>query len=267
MGAELVAWRSCWSASLATAARMTFLAPTRPNSEGTMIRIRPHHLFNLVQTPSYEARLVKIVLPDQRAPMLLETAILLSLAKLVKPRKFFEFGTYLGVETLNMAANLPQDSHLYTLDLDEDSLRDLQQDVHDRPLTLTHFDNLNTLAFLGSSYENRITQLKGESKSFDFSAFKHQIDMVYVDGGHDLPTLVSDTKNALMMLCDDHTACIAWPDFENLAYPQVTEYLLSLSTSRAMFHVQESRIVFLIHNDDRLVAALKSGSTDDVHKR
>jgi hypothetical protein len=232
-----------------------------------MIRIRPHQLFNLVITPSYDARMVKIVLPDQRAPILLETAILLSLAKLVNPRRFFEFGTYLGVETLNMAANLPEDSHLYTLDLDEDSLRGLQQDIHDRPLTLTHFDNLSNLAFLGTSYEKRITRLKGESKSYDFSTFSKQIDMIYVDGGHDLPTLVSDTRNALMMLCDDHPACIAWHDFENSAYPQVTEHLLALSTSMDMFHVQETRIVFLIHNNDRLVAALKSGSTDDSHKR
>jgi hypothetical protein len=232
-----------------------------------MITIRPHRLFNLVSTPSHEARLVKIMLPDQSAPILLETAILLSLAKLVKPRKFFEFGTYLGVETLNIAANLPEHSHLYTLDLDEDSLRDLRQDIHDRPLTLTHFDNLSKLAFLGTSYEKRITQLSGESKRYDFSTFSKQIDMVYVDGGHDLPTLVSDTENAFKMLCDDHPACIAWHDYENSAYPQVTEHLRVLSNSKEMFHVQETRIVFLIHNDDRLVAGLKSGSTGDLGKR
>ena len=63
-----------------------------------MITIRPHRLFNLVSTPSYEARLVKIVLPNQRTPMLLDTAILLTLAKLVDPRTYFEFGTLLGIQ-------------------------------------------------------------------------------------------------------------------------------------------------------------------------
>jgi hypothetical protein len=232
-----------------------------------MIRIRPHQVFNLVVTSSYEARVVKIVLPDQRAPILLETAILLSLARLLKPRKFFEFGTYLGVETMNMAANLPEGSHLYTLDLDLDSLRNLQQDVHDRPLTLTHFDNLNKLAFLGTSFEKQITQLQGESKSYDFSRFSNQIDMVYVDGGHDLPTLASDTRNALLMLSNDHPACIAWHDYENSAYPQVTEHLQSLSTNIDIFHVEETRIAFLIHNDERLVAALKGDSTYDSPAR
>jgi Methyltransferase domain len=232
-----------------------------------MIGIRPHRVFNLVETSSYDARMVKMVLPDQRAPILLETAILLSLAKLVKPRKFFEFGTYLGVETMNMAANLPDSSHLYTLDLDMDSLRDLQQDVHDRPLTATHFDNLSKLAFLGTSYEKRITQLQGDSKSYDFSKFIEQIDMVYVDGGHDLPTLISDSKNALLMLSKDHPACIAWHDYKNSAYPQVTEYLQSLSMGMDIFHVEETRIAFLIRNDERLVAALKGDSASESHAR
>jgi predicted O-methyltransferase YrrM len=232
-----------------------------------MIGIRPHHLFNLVNEASYEERMVKIVLPDQHAPILLETAILLALARLVDPRKFFEFGTYLGVETLNMAANLSEASHVYTLDLDEESFRSLRQDVHDRPLTLTHFDNLDKLAFLGTSYERRITQLKGESKTYDFSPFDKQIDMVYVDGGHDLPTLISDTRNALRMLSDNHAACVAWHDYETQKYPQVTDHLLELSVSIPLFHVQESRIAFLIQNDESLVAALKQGSTGDREQR
>jgi len=228
-----------------------------------MIKIRPHQLFDLVDLSSYHERIVKIVLPDRNAPILLETAILLSLAKIVKPRQFFEFGTYLGVETLNIAANLDEDSRVYTLDLDEKSLRGLHQDVHDQPLTLTHFENLQRLAFLGTPYERRITQLKSDSKAYDFSRFHKQIDMVYVDGGHDLPTLVSDTQNALKMLSENHATCIAWHDYETSKYPQVTEYLLNLSASLELFHVEESRIVFLIQNHERAVTELKLGGANN----
>jgi len=205
--------------------------------------------------------MVKIVLPDQNAPILLETAILLALAKIVKPRTFFEFGTYLGVETLNIASNLDDSSHVYTLDLDAKSFSTLQQDVHDRPLSLTHFDHLNNLAFLGTPYEKRITQLRGDSKVYDFSRFHKQIDMVYIDGGHDLPTLVSDTQNALKMLAGNHATCIAWHDFETSKYPHVTDYLLKLSASMELFHVQESRIAFLIQNDEALTTTLKIGTS------
>ena len=48
---------------------------------------------------------MKIVLAsDQRAPIMFDTAVLLALAKLVMPRIYFEFGTYLGVQLLNVAA-------------------------------------------------------------------------------------------------------------------------------------------------------------------
>src|ERR1700720_678918 len=106
---------------------------------GHMIPTRPHRLFNLVKTRSYEARMVQIVLPDQRAPILLDTAILLALAKLVQPRTYFEFGTYLGVQLINVAANLPQESRLYTLDLDEESAT-AQVDEKQRPLTVQYLN-------------------------------------------------------------------------------------------------------------------------------
>jgi hypothetical protein len=188
--------------------------------------------------------MVRIVLPDQLTPMLLETAVLLALAKLVRPRTYFEFGTLLGVETLNMAANLPPETRIYTLDLDEESARTLEQDEHDKPLTKIHMESQARLAFLGTAYEQRVTRLFGDSKRFDFSPFAGKIDMIYVDGGHDLPTLASDTDNALGMLTSSHAACIAWHDFQNAAYPQVTKYLSERSQSLELFHVEETRLAF-----------------------
>src|ERR1700674_3922782 len=120
-----------------------------------MIRIRPHRLFNLVETSSYEARLVKIVLPDQRAPILLDTAVLLSLAKLVQPKTYFEFGTYLGVQLLNIMPILAPSAGAYTIDLDEKSAAKTEQHENDRPLTLEPLQSQDSLAFRHSSYESR----------------------------------------------------------------------------------------------------------------
>jgi Methyltransferase domain len=221
-----------------------------------MRHIRPHRLFNLVQSATYEQRLVRLVLPDQRTPVLLESAVLLALAKLVGPRTYFEFGTFLGVETLNMAANLPADARVYTLDLDEKSLDGLQQDESDKPLTTIHMEMRHKLAFLGTAYEKKISRLYGDSKHVDFSPFYRKIDMVYVDGGHDLPTLIADTENAYKMLSHDHPACIAWHDYQNPPYPQVTQYLSALSNSVELFHVEESRIAFFLSNLPELAESL-----------
>jgi hypothetical protein len=222
-----------------------------------MIRIRPHRLFNLVETPSYEARLMKIVLPDQRAPILLDTAVLLSLAKLVQPNAYFEFGTYLGVQLLNIIANLAPSARAYTLDLDENSAGKAEQHENDRPLTLEHLQSQDKLAFRHSSYESQITRLFGNSNTFDFSPFARRMDMIFVDGGHDLRTLRSDTENSFRMLSDNHKGCIAWHDYGNRIYPHLKMYLDELSETRDIFFVEESMVAFYLQNDGHLSAALK----------
>ncbi len=223
-----------------------------------MIRIRPHKLFNLVQTPSYEARLVKIVLPDLRAPILLDTAILLALAKLVQPRTYFEFGTYLGVQLLNIAANLPAEARLYTLDLDEESVA-AQHDAKQRPLTIEYLkaERQKKLAFVGSSFEERVTFLRGDSNVYDFAPLHGKMDMLFVDGGHELPTLRSDTENAFKMLSADHASCIAWHDYGNPMYPGLKTYIDGLSEGRDIFFVEESMVAFYLRHGENLVTALK----------
>lgn len=176
-----------------------------------MHNIRPHKLFNLVKSPSYLDRMVQMALPEQKTPILIDTAVLLALARIVRPRTIFEFGTYMGFQTLNLAANFPE-ARIYTLDLDEVSFQGLQQDVNDKPLTQTYLEYEAKLAFLNTPYEKGITRLYGDSNKHDFSGLANQMDLIYVDGGHDTVTLDCDTRNAFRMISQGHAACIAWHD-------------------------------------------------------
>lgn len=222
-----------------------------------MLNIRPHKLFNLVRTSSYLERMVQIVLPEQKTPILMDTAVLLGLARLVRPRTIFEFGTYMGCQTLNLAANFPE-AKIYTLDLNEASFQGLQQDVNDKPLTRTYLEYQAKLAFLNTPYEKRITRLYGDSNKYDFSGLAKQMDLIYVDGGHDTVTLDCDTRNAFSMISQGRAACIAWHDHGNPLYPQVKEYLGKLSESKGLFHVEESWTTFFLQSSEDLVAQLKS---------
>ena len=138
----------------------------------------------------------------------------MALVKLVRARTIFEFGTYLGIQTLNIAVNFPETT-IYTLDLDEASVLGMQQSAHDRPLTQTQLEYHGRLAFLKTPHEKRITRLYGDSNKYDFSGLLNQMDLIYVDGGHDPGTLDSDTKNAFKMLSQGQAACIAWHDHGN----------------------------------------------------
>lgn len=68
-----------------------------------MKHLRPHKVLDLV--PEYE-RITHIYVHPTRGPMMLELVLQISLLKYVKPAKYFEFGTYLGINALNMAMNM-----------------------------------------------------------------------------------------------------------------------------------------------------------------
>ena len=222
-----------------------------------MHKIRPHKLFTLVRSKSYVDRMVKVVLPDKETPVFFDTAILLALAKVVRPQTVFEFGTYIGVGTLNLAVNLPE-ARIYTLDLDETAVAAPVEGgrvsgLRDRFGTqenevLTHLAFRDRLAFLNTPYEKRITRLFGDSNTYDFSALAHQIDVVYIDGGHDPVTLDSDTRNAFNIISENRPGCIAWHDCGNPRYPHIMDYLVRVSETRDLFYVEESWTVFYLNN-------------------
>jgi len=187
-------------------------------------------------------------MPDKDTPSLLDTAILISLARLIQPRNFFEIGTFLGVQTLNMAANIPSVDKIYTMDLGHEDTRSLQQQKEDAVLTVKHLENEKRLAFLGTPHESKIEQIFGNSNTYDFSRFHGQIDMVYIDGGHDLETLTNDTRNSFAMLSPNRPTCVAWHDYGHDFYPQVKTYLDELSVAKKIYHIEDTIMCFHLQN-------------------
>lgn len=215
-----------------------------------ILHIRPHQLFTAVSATTYQERLVSVVLPHDRTPMLLETAVLLSLIKLVRPRTVFEFGTYLGIQTLNMAVNLEPGAVIYTLDLDEASFQGAEQLEADQAITRRHLAHQHALAFESAELEARVIPLLGDSNDFDFTPYEESIDLIYVDGGHDERTVRADTDHALQMLASDHSAVVCWHDYGSKSYPAVTALLRDLSGERDLFHVEETMMCFTMQGFD-----------------
>jgi len=211
-----------------------------------LTHIRPHQLFTRVETESYQERLVSVVLPHDRTPMLLETAVLLSLIRLLRPRRVFEFGTYLGIQTLNMVANLETDAEVYTLDLDKEAFRSANQLPEDREISKRHLAHEDRLAFYGTDYAERVHSLVGDSTCFDFSSYFGKMDFIYVDGGHDFRTVRSDTEQAFLMLSADRPVGICWHDYRSATYPDVTTLLDGVARDHDLFHVEETMMCFFL---------------------
>lgn len=195
-----------------------------------MRRIRPHHVFSLV--PAGLGR-VTLDLPNRFAgePLFLEKAILLALLRASAPRRIFEFGTYLGATAKMFKANAPN-AEVVTLDLPDGhpgsspAADDAHLIAESKPDLLAH----------------GIRQIRCDSNDLPVEKLGH-FDFIWIDGGHDLRTLTSDTENAYRIRSASPHAVIAWHDYGNPKYPELTEFLDSLSEIRPLMHVEETLLV------------------------
>ncbi len=163
----------------------------------TVRGIRPHELFSRIDAKD---RIVEMQIPPHRGAgglTLLETCVLLTASRIVKAKRVFEFGTFRGSTTLNLALNIPADGRVFTLDLDPQCIAEVSQHPADTQFTKLHLAT-PALDFVGSTVEQKIQSLMGNSVAFDFSEWKDSIDLVFIDGGHDYNTVKSDTENVLV---------------------------------------------------------------------
>jgi hypothetical protein len=208
--------------------------------------IRPYQLFQLVKEPP-SGRVASLMIPARRAAggtTLLETMLLIAACRAVNARRVFEFGTFMGTNTFNLALNVPQDGEILTLDLPDESF--VQHDA-DLPFAKAHLTT-QVLDFEGSCVEGRIRRLRGNSRTFDFSPWRSAIDLAFIDGGHDAETVRSDTESALMMAARDKTSGIVWHDYGNADYPELTEYLNTLAKEHPVIHIEDTMLCVLLFN-------------------
>ena len=207
-----------------------------------MHHIRPYRLFTLVDAPPSN-RVANVQIPVRRAAggvTLLETFAIIAALRIVAARRAFEFGTFFGSTTLNLALNLPEDGKVFTLDLGEDGAGNVKQDPADVQFTRTHLQSRNDLDFMGSAVSGKIKMLTGDSTKFDFTPWADSIDFIFIDGGHDFATVKSDTESALRLSRKNLPSCILWHDYQNSDYADLTDYLDELSQRLDIFHVQDT---------------------------
>ena len=208
-----------------------------------MIHLRPHEVFDQVRQAE---RLVTLCLPRRESlTSVLEKSVLLSLVRIVRPKRIFEFGTCLGETSVAMAAN--SNARVYTLDLPA------QASVPDAvPLDQCERRNLGHRrrelpVFEGTVLAARIEQLAGNSLTYDYSRFYGCVDFVLVDGGHQIEVVRNDTEEAMRMVSPRGLSCVVWHDYGNPHY-EITDYLDDLSEHLTIQHVEETTYCFLLRD-------------------
>lgn len=133
---------------------------------------------------------------------------LAAVTRFLRPRRIFEIGTFTGASTVLMAEQVDVRCKILTLDLppncDQLRLPDVAADPPESEATRIGE------RFRNGAHAARITQLFGDSATFDFSPYRNAVDLVFVDGSHSAAYVSNDTQRALDMLTDGGT--IIWDD-------------------------------------------------------
>lgn len=145
-----------------------------------------------------------------------ELCIINGIIKKDNPKHIFEFGTFDGRTTINMALNSDDTCIIYTLDLPSQYLSNTQFQLcnYDKILAnkTTIGERIANSRFFKE--QSKIRQLYGDSASFDFTALYGMIDFVFVDAAHDYNNALSDSHNALKLI-GDRSGTIIWHDYRN----------------------------------------------------
>jgi predicted O-methyltransferase YrrM len=225
-----------------------------------LIHCKPKVVFMKIEASDPKPVSMKINVPSSGigSVTLLEAATLVSLIKLVRPRKIFEFGTFLGYSTALLVENSADDCGVYSIDLgdshvstkpleafaEEDLRRD--GDINDEYLRGAQgAAGPRYTTALSPANMARLHLIQQDSRQFDPSAhgLAGSVDLVFVDGGHDTETVAIDTANARTMIGD--SGVIVWHDFASTIHSDVTTFVDDLASREVVVCVQNTMLAIL----------------------
>lgn len=217
-----------------------------------VISIRPKVIFGMIEERFADQNAVfhSIMPPTAIGSLtLLEGAVLASLARLSGAKRLFEFGTYKGATSVLLAMNSGDDAQVITLDIPAEALdaidargqSSLASVANDRLLRDVRVqEGAPCVARAPAALQRRIRQILHDSMMFDVTPYRGAMDFIFIDGGHDYRTVVSDSEKAFAMA--QPNAVIAWHDYGSNVHGDVTRYVDELSATRPIVHVEASML-------------------------
>ena len=164
--------------------------------------------------------------------MITDLLLLKHLAQRDEIQSYFEIGTWRGESLLAVAGQV---RHAYSLDLGVDTM-----DRFGYPQTAQ-----SEIGRLVARLEN-ITQLKGDSRHFDFSGLSVKMDLIFIDGNHTYDFVVNDTMKVIQHLCHDRTVLV-WHDYaydpEQIRWEVYQGIMDGLPSAmhRGLYHAQNTK--------------------------
>jgi len=171
----------------------------------------------------------------------LECVALAALSQKVRAKRIFEFGTYKGVSTTQLALNVQEGGEVFTLDLPED------HPAYCLPIPKPEEQEIAAEGGKGilipQDLRERVTFLSSDSATFDESSYVGSMDFVFVDGAHSYEYVKNDTEKGWKMLRSG--GVLAWHDC-TASHPDVVRYIKDSGLNAT--RVQGTALAFAFKN-------------------
>lgn len=162
----------------------------------------------------------------------LELIVLANIVRSRRAKQIFEFGTFDGRTTLNLAVNSEGGALIYTLDLPKSAIDDTKLSIQPGDRAFIDKDESGA-RFAKTPYAAKIQQLYGDSATFDFAPFRKCIDAAFVDASHSYEYVLQDSLTALQLIRPEG-GVILWHDYGR--WDGVTRALNQLRRTSSAFN-------------------------------
>ena len=197
---------------------------------------------------------------DIGSPTLIESFLILALARIIGPKCLLEFGTYTGYTTSIVVRNL-ENVEVTTIDLPRlgGDLPDPEYSLvsgGQNDIYLTSVRNSRGTPYLdalNTNARNRVTEVEMDSTSTELFRLleKNRFDMFFVDGGHSIETVLSDYR-LVEALASERSICI-WHDYGSSLHQDVKAGLDSLNTGDNHFPILGTSLLVSFPERSKLV--------------
>jgi predicted O-methyltransferase YrrM len=209
-------------------------------------RIRIVQLGQLFPGIESQAVPLGVIDPDTRHANQVDMLYVCAIARHRRARRIFEFGTYLGRTTYHLALGAKA-REVFTLDLDPAAdhralkIGQAVKAVHERGLQ-GHF-------FKDTPVAAKITQLHGDSRTFDCTPYAGSMDLVFVDGDHTYDAVVNDTERAMQML--RRGGVVIWHDFAPKGRG-IVRFAREFARRRPLFWIEDTSLLIYVDRVDAM---------------
>jgi methyltransferase family protein len=194
-------------------------------------------------------------LSDSGGTRLDELLYLATVTRVLRPKKVFEIGTYLGRTTSIFLLNSPAACSVVTLDLPPYSHveSDKQGDYIDTDINLVERRKLAYYVH-ELELENRYQQVLCDSLEFDPTPHTGTVELGFIDGAHSLPYVQNDTVKMARMMSD--RGLVLWHDYGGKGrFRPLSNYLESLARQFPVYRVPNTSLAWASACDLRKLAA------------